>query len=340
MAVSSLQQEERFFRSAVPSPHVSYVYHTALLAWESGISVVPIATDGSKTPALRYWRNFQQRRPTRHELRTWFESTDSGLGLITGPVSGNLEVLDFDDRAVFTAWLERVQGYPDALALYERIAWGYEEATPAGGRHLLYRCDTIAGNQKLAMRPVPGPQRYKTLIETRGRGGLIVIAPSRGRVHPSGKAYMLLRGSVVKIQTISTEERTLLHAMARSFDETPAPEKQIVPVQRKPFRAGNGSRPGDIYNARATWDEVLKPAGWEFVRTVGNEGHWRRPGKDGPGISATTNFEDSDLLYVFSTSTPFEPERGYTKFAAYAVLNHGGDFSAAARELVQRGYCE
>jgi putative DNA primase/helicase len=181
---------------------------------------------------LRYWKQYQQRRPTRHELCTWFETTDSGLGLITGPVSGNLEVLDFDDRCVFSAWLERVKTYPDAFALYERIAWGYEEATPAGGRHLLYRCDDIAGNQKLAMRPVPGPQRFKTLIETRGKGGLIVIAPSRGRVHPSGKAYMLLRGSVAKIQTITPDKRTLLHATARSFDETPAPEKGVLPIQR------------------------------------------------------------------------------------------------------------
>jgi putative DNA primase/helicase len=85
---------------------------------------------------------------------------------------------------------------------------------------------------------------------------------------------------------------------------------------------------------------VLEPSGWELVRTVGSEGQWRRPGKEGPGISATTNYEETDLLYVFSTSTPFEPERGYTKFAAYAVLNFGGDFRAAARELAQRGYCD
>jgi hypothetical protein len=28
----------------------------------------------------------------------------------------------------------------------------------------------------------------------------------------------------------------------------------------------------------------------------------------------------------------------YCKFAAYAVLNHDGDFSAAARELSEQGY--
>src|SRR6266566_643960 len=121
-------------------------------------------------------------------------------------ISGNLEALDFDDRATFEAWLTRIQQYPEAGALYERIAWGYEETTPAGGRHLLYRCNDMAGNQKLAVRPAPEPQKMKTLIETRGEGGFIIIAPSRGTVHPSGKPYMLLRGNVAKIQTITGEE--------------------------------------------------------------------------------------------------------------------------------------
>jgi Protein of unknown function (DUF3987) len=41
---------------------------------------------------------------------------------------------------------------------------------------------------------------------------------------------------------------------------------------------------------------------------------------------------------VFSTSTLFEPERGYSKFAAYALLAHGGDHSAAARALAAQGF--
>jgi putative DNA primase/helicase len=327
---------DRFSRSS----NLSYVHHTALLAWEAGLSVVPIATDGSKSPALRQWQAYQKRRPTIQELHAWFERSTYGLGLITGPVSGNLEALDFDDGTIFTAWFARVQPYPEALALYERIAWGYEETTPAGGRHLLYRCDAVSGNQKLALRPVPGSQKCKTLIETRGRGGLIIVAPSRGRVHPTGKAYILQRGNVSRIVTITPEERTLLHALARSFDEMPPPKPRRLPVQGAQRKASHGRRPGDLFNSRATWGEVLEPAGWVLVRSVGDEDQWRRPGKEGPGISATTNFDGSDLLYVFSTATNFEVERGYTKFTAYAILNHNGDFSAAARELAERGYSE
>jgi hypothetical protein len=36
----------------------------------------------------------------------------------------------------------------------------------------------------------------------------------------------------------------------------------------------------------------------------------------------------------------FEPGRGYSKFSAYALLNHAGDFSAAAADLAAQGYGE
>lgn len=325
----------------------SYLYHTAMMAYASGISVIPIRADGSKQPSLAEWKLYQQCRPTRSELERWFRLPGQGLAMITGAVSGNLEALDFDCRTVYNAWLSKAQRDQSIHELYERIAWGYLEATPAGGRHLLYRCSEIAGNQKLARQPGAGAQHYKTLIETRGEGGLIIVAPSRGRVHPSGKPYMLLRGGVATITTITPKERATLFSLARTFDQVAPSEPRLA--QRSSLSAsptsaygyaGSFARPGDLFTRRVSWEDILAPHGWELVRTVGEEGQWRRPGKDGPGISATTNWQGSDLLYVFSTSTAFEPERGYSKFAAYALLNFQGDFSAAAKALVEQGYTE
>src|SRR5678815_399093 len=55
-------------------------------------------------------------------------------------------------------------------------------------------------------------------------------------------------------------------------------------------------------------------------------------------MSATTGrANDRDRLYVFSTSTIFESEVPYTKFGAYALLNHGGDHSLAASSLARKG---
>jgi hypothetical protein len=45
------------------------------------------------------------------------------------------------------------------------------------------------------------------------------------------------------------------------------------------------------------------------------------------------------LLKVFTSSAhPLEANETYGRFRAYAVLNHGGDFSAAAKELKAKGY--
>jgi hypothetical protein len=83
----------------------------------------------------------------------------------------------------------------------------------------------------------------------------------------------------------------------------------------------------------------LEPHGWQLVGDDGDQvDYWRRPGKD-YGQSATTNYEGSDLLHVFSTNAdPFEDETSYTKFHAYTLLEHDGDFYAAAEKLREQGF--
>ena len=52
---------------------------------------------------VRSWKPFQQRRPTETEVQAWLRrgwlqprGKANALAVITGQVSGNLEVLDFD----------------------------------------------------------------------------------------------------------------------------------------------------------------------------------------------------------------------------------------------------
>lgn len=110
--------------------------------------------------------------------------------------------------------------------------------------------------------------------------------------------------------------------------------------------AGGGNRPGDEFNRRGpSWSDILIPAGWKLVHHKGDVAYWRRPGKDERGISATTGHCRSetagDLLYVFSTNArPFEPETSYSRFAAYILLVHGGDFQKGAKALAEQGYGE
>ncbi|MDP9363437.1 MAG: DUF3987 domain-containing protein [Chloroflexota bacterium] len=292
---------------------------------------MPPAEDGSKAP-LGAWKSYQSIRPSQEQLAAWYGSDRrSGIGFVCGAVSGGLECLEFDDEETHRAFVVAAEAV-GLGPLVRRIAEGYEEATPGHGVHWLYRCPETAGNAKLASRPLDGG-RVSTLIETRGSGGYVVVAPSGGGVHPTGKPYRLLKGGVATIARITAEERGDLWALARTFDETPT----SPPSEPTPGWDGGGVRPGDDFAARADWPTILDPHGWRHVHTRDGVGYWRRPGK-ARGVSATTNYAGSDLLYVFTSSTAFESFRSYSKFGAYAVLDHAGDFAAAARELGRRGY--
>jgi hypothetical protein len=140
------------------------------------------------------------------------------------------------------------------------------------------------------------------------------------------------------IATVTPEERQALWELARAFDEMPTKDAD-EPEGFDPPPAGEGIRPGDDFNARASWSEILEPHGWALVYRRGGTEYWRRPGKD-RGHSATVNGPGANpgRFVCFSSSTPFETKKGYTKFAVYAILNHGGHFQAAARELRARGF--
>lgn len=292
-------------------------------AYGAGLCVVPPAEDGSKRP-LSAWKDYQTERPSPDTMREWYGPC-AGVGLVCGSVSGNLEVLDFDTREAYEAFAELAH-QAELGGLLEALELGYSEDSP-NGVHLFYRCSEIAGNVKLASRS------GKTWIETRGEGGYVIVAPSNGRIHPSGLPYVRRAGSLKSILMLLPEERHELHQLARALDESEPPAE----VRRKATETHRGNRPGDDYNARAEWADVLEPHGWRAVYTRQDTTYWRRPGK-AYGVSATTNYGGSDLLIVFSTSTLFDANRGYAKFSAYTVLNHAGDFSAAALALSQLGY--
>ena len=294
----------------------------------SGVSVLPIKSDGSKSPAVSSWKPYQSKIATPEELQGWFQN-GHGIGIIGGEVSGNLEILDFDHPDAFEDWCALVKKL-GGDALLKRLVM---VQTPSAGFHLYYRCqDGVEGNKKLAQSK-DSEGKLKVLIETRGEGGYVVAPGSPDGCHPLRKLYKLLQGDLAEIPTITSEERELLLNAARALNECVEPKCVISGGSD-----ASGDRPGDDFNAKASWEEILEPRGWEKVGERDEVTHWRRPGK-GIGVSATTNHGGTDLFYNFSSNGhPFEAETGYTKFAAYTFLEHDGDFSAAAGDLAGNGY--
>lgn len=292
---------------------------------DGGISVLPIRCDGSKAPAVGSWRNLQDRIGTATELDSWFAG-NVGIGVIGGQISGGLEILDFDEPGKFDQFAVNMVGIDSSLL--PRLP---KVATPSSGHHVYLRCDEIEGNQKLAMSA-----DNQVMIETRGQGGYVVAPGSPASCHTTGRTYRHVGGPPIQdTPRISVAERRSLLDCARAFDERPAqqPAQQFTPPQKR-----NGTAPGEDFGARHSWADILVPHGWVQV----SPDMWRRPGKTSGGASAssqTTSEAGNSLLRVFSSNAhPFESDQSYSKFAAFAILQHGGDYSAAAKTLAESGY--
>jgi len=309
----------------------------ALTYLDAGLSVVPIRTDGTKAPPDK-WKVYQSRQATPSEVRGW-AAKGYGLAVVGGAVSGNLELIDFETVAVFEAWTGLV--VPELPGLLHRLTVVHTPgADEAGGRHVWARCSEgkIPGSTKLAF-----DSGGEILIETRGEGGYALVPGCPPACHPSGRTYRQLSGPPIGDCVVTGEERSLMLQAALALG---VPRREDAPA---PAQAPGGNlSPGDDFDRRATWPQVLGPRGWTVAGTSGNVTLWRRPGKS-RGWSATTGHchgaRGEDLLYVFSSNAhPFGFERCYGKFRAFALLNHGGDspahLSAAAKQLVREGYGE
>src|SRR5580692_10631802 len=90
------------------------------------------------------------------------------------------------------------------------------------------------------------------------------------------------------------------------------------------------------YASRTTWAEILEPHGWVLLDSDTGDERWEPPGRSGRQTSGAARAGRS--LIVFTTSTEFEVRKQYSKFDAYAVLNHGGDRRAAAEALLSQRF--
>jgi len=183
-----------------------------------------------------------------------------------------------------------------------------------GGRHNWF---LHPGGQLTATRLGAG-------VDLKTSHGYVVLPPSR---HPAtGQPY-------------AWAEPTLdPAALPAGWRRLLAPPPPLVPATRRPPRPGVGRGGGvaEVFNATTSWTQVLGPHGWTSPDPDpdADGACWRHPGASNPK-SATIRY---GLLFVYSQATQFEATEpgaphGYTRFRAYAVLQHGGDLAAAARAL-------
>jgi hypothetical protein len=220
----------------------------------------------------------------------------------------------------------RAQEYETFCSRLEEEAPGLKDkmiiqTTRSGGYHWIFKCNEIAGNQKLA-RNIDG----EVTFETRGKGGQIVTYPSQG--------YKIL-GKITNVQRISPAERDVIFRVARTMDEMQ--KEVVIEIKQAGDRETENHTPWGEFRASHTALDILQRYGWSIVGESSKYIYMLRPGSTDSKTSGVI-FKDSELFWPWTTSTDFEAEQPYDGFQCYTILEHGGDFHRAIDDIRGQGY--
>ena len=300
---------------------------------ENSLSLIKI-TAGEKTP-VGSWKEFQSRKLNTQEIKDKFGDVEElRIAIVCGHISGNLELIDIDNKFNNVDKL-----YPEYLKLpgvMDIIKKCVVEKSMSGGLHIYYRCNELQGNMKLAEWPTgkkneKGKELFETVFETRGEGGYVLCAPSKG--------YEIIQGSFDTIPKLTPEERETLLSAARSFNNKVT---EVKPgTDRKKYKEGS---PWDIYSKSETalteCKQLLEENGWKRNGNNNKEEYWLRPGKK-DGVSASYR---ENSFRVFSTNADlFDSEKSYLPASVYALLKYGEgkeNFKKAVDDFISRGFGE
>ena len=308
----------------------------------TGLIQMPVSMP-SKAPAGGFsHQSWNAAKPTPVQIEAaWAKHGHAadGVALLCGY---GLEMLDIDIQADPLGKID--VAFRNALVtecpdIYAKLVI---ESTLSGGTHYWYRVPTDYGSTKLAKIGYTDADRwalgdkYKdakfgTIIETRGRGGYGVCAPTPG--------YKLMERELTSVKELTEEERDILWQIARSFS-TYVEEQTYIKNEHNQ----GSSKPGEDFSGRISVQDfcsLFEAKGWRVISTRGQTVYLNRPGAKNSRKTDAVILQDKKLFVNYSASVSgFECEKGYSPFRCYAILDHSGDFKAAASVLKKEGYGE
>lgn len=318
---------------------------------KKGYSVIPV--DSLKNPVVSGWTAWQTRPMNDEEIEKYFVDNDkaTGVALLMGSPK-SITTIDFDAK-YFTnpnMYEEVLSKIP--VSIYKKCMvnktinkgfhWVFSHATGVGNIKLAqrettdeevaetYRLNLEAGSGvKKAMKEALG-DKVRVLIETRSFTSSMthdkhIINKSNGYiVFPPSNGYEYIEG---KIGVLNKEEFELLLSVMRQFN-TFVPEKYNLKAS-----ATLGNDIWEEANNKLDTVEMLTAVGWKVIREVGDEVRLLRPGV----VSSTTSgvYHKSTKIFVaFSSSTIFDPNRGYMPSMVFIELEDG-DVNTAKAKLTE-----
>jgi hypothetical protein len=238
---------------------------TALMLLDAGISVIPLHNKepfdpykrpyhDNKTgefveyPRLR-WKPYTIKRPTRRQVERWFSpqlavhNQPNGIGYCTGPVSGNIQVLDFESEQRYEYWCSEVGPLTTTLPTI-RTGRGY---------NVVWTCPT----------PYTAKDHDPGQVEARG-DQLYSIAPPSW--HPKAKRqYAYIHGDLLHLPQLDqvTSDHLIAAAAAPPKDEQMTPAHQSHPIARPIVLAADvtGEELRALYNQQYDFETELRHYG-------------------------------------------------------------------------------
>lgn len=295
------------------------VYTAAKDLMLNGFQVIPL-TKGKKEPAnIRSVYEIIAHPINAKNFDFYFKDRNVDLGII---MDYNMEFIDIDPKnkkGVEQHVLKALElGWPE---LYEKLVIDF---TPSGGCHIIYRSEVIGGNSTLAkIKASPNPLAIIERINRHNKQ-YIKVSPSDG--------YNLTQRNPFEIPFLTAEERNWISAVCASFNEVLKPEVKKKEAERE-------DSPWAVFNTTHGWKyirEQLIDRGWSIHSDREDKVMVKRPGDTHQQYSGAI-FKESNTLYLFTPSTEFQNEKGYSPFGVYALLYHDGNSGAACRQLASEG---
>ena len=284
---------------------------------DHNLSLIPIGD--KKTPWIK-WKEYQTSVVSKDTFETYYKDARTlGIGICTG--YDNLEVIDVDLKVLHSLkeqqdfWNEylsflqdNIDSFDEKFVIYKTINNGY---------HILYRCNKIEGNKKIAKLK----DQQEAIIETRGIGGYVFVYENQ-----------ISKNSYTEIQEISELDREVLLEVSKTYNYS---EEKISHEPLNKEYDKSDLKPWVDYNNKVTIFDIIGND-FEIVRQLKDKYIIKRHGAQSAHSGYV--YKNSGCMFLFTTATCYPNEKLISPFAAYTYKNFNGDFKLAASDIYKKGY--
>ena len=299
--------------------------------WRKGYSIIPVNTD--KSPAIN-WKTYQDKAMSAKKLAGYFKHSNS-IALVTG--FNRLVCIDFDTadsdkfehkpydivKDFFNPFIDTTQQWlsDDQYAIAQ---------SKSGGRHFYARVESGVpdGNLKLAYMPATskatGKPTNKVIMETQGRGGYVVCAPT--------ESYKWLHGDLQdnELTTITKLQYEQIIELTTNFSQVVSSRESFAKERSK--ESISPTRPSiiDAFNEQYHPSEFLYRNGYKLVFEGPFIDTYLAPDSTSKNAGVRL-FHNNSKAIVFShhANDPLGDDKGHDAFDVFRILEHGGDFDSA-----------